>query len=364
MSDGSTHFATGFFNSDGVTTSACGQRLVNNGVLVETDTAGTETGLIALASRGSDTFTLSVPNAFANSGVGEYYAVAGLDNVAVKIYQEATATGNYDRTGAGFDPTSAFFLGIGGTTINAGGSLGNGSIGFAAGANQAGYAFRYRPGQTADYLWNRISTAEVLARLNDGSTPAVASAFVSFITDGVRLDKTVGTTALYFGVALMRGGAPKVVTTAALTSVTTQDVAVSGMTPTGALFLAAPQATATETNGREGLNFSFGDFAGSNQGAMTIVAANRETLTGGQATEEYTLNRTDACVLDYDRTGADTLSAVGLISKSATDDEEITLSQDDADTAAILIAMLVFGDAFAGGGGGKPVTYYHQLRAS
>lgn len=351
MTDGTTQFGYGCMADDNATSANSAHRAVNTGVLVEVDQDGNETGLMSFSSFGTDTFTLTISNAFGTSGVIEYYCVAGLDNVAVKIYQEATATGNYDRTGAGFDPTSAFLLYAGRNTINAGGALINCGFGMAAGANQAGFAMRYRDAVTTDYIWNRISTSSVMARLDStATTPAEESAFVSFITDGIRLNKTIGAAANYFAVALMRGGAPQVVTTAAQTSVTTWAVTTTGTTPAGGILFAAPPATATETNGREGINFSIGDFAGSAQGALAIVSANRETLAGGQRSEEYSLNRTDACVLSYDRTGANTLSVVGLVSKSSSTGGSVTLSQDDADTSAILIAMLVLGDVDSGGG--------------
>jgi hypothetical protein len=95
------------------------------------------------------------------------------------------------------------------------------------------------------------------------------------------------------------------------------------------------------------------------QASLELHGFANDTLNPN-VTEEYSRSTNDKLLTHYDRTGADTFTAVGEVEESAWADEQVTLNQSDANPTAVFMALLVYGDAFTPPGGGTATETMHR----
>lgn len=363
MTDGTTQYAMAWNHDDAVATSDTGSRVTNAGCLNECQRDGVETGRLAFSSFGTDTFSLTVPDAFTFTTTGYYIAFTGYTNAKVMIWQQPTATGSFSRTGAGFQADCGIFMQVANSANMPNNITANNgvSFGWATASAQAAVGQRCKNGSTSNYTWGQISTSYCVVQPNtSATTPANAFSLTSFDSDGITCNMAyANASANHFGVLLLEGGSPVATTTAAQTSTGTWNVTVTGVTPSLVLGMAHSGVTATQTNADEDGMQSIGALTSGAQFAIQWYEYNAETLG---TSESYTRGATDKFLIHYDRTASDTLSATGEIAKSALADEQVTLNQSDADTAAVLIPLLVLGQAYTGGGGPSIPVLSHGHR--
>lgn len=351
MTDGTTQFTQCFASEDNVAASNSASYKNSTGVLSEIGVNATLTGLIGFTSFGTDVFTITPSDAFAQAAVGEYIAFAGFDNVAVQVTQNSTSTGAVAKTGIGFQGTLAFFMGgLGATLATATG--GNFGFGWATGGVQAALGYRVDDGATTDYTWGMVNTASVMIRpASTATTPEDQTSFTSFDANGYTLNHDVSNgVAHYYAVAVCKGGTHLATTTTTQTGAGTFTKACAGLTPIAVLGFANYPATASETTNRESGNVAFGALTAATQFSLSVHAFNRETVGAGQTTEEHQRTSTAAFLEHYDRASTDSFTATGVITSSALADELVTLDQTDADTALCLVPLLIIGNAYAGSG--------------
>lgn len=361
LTDGTRHYAASTYGSDNSTTSGfSATRCTNSGPVLMAAFDGAEDGLANGCTFGSNSITLTVSNAFPANTAVFYMVGAGYDNAEVLLGQRDTTTAtNYDRTLAvgGFTPTCAIAINASDLTALDTGSTGgaNMSLGWATGSsNQAMITNFRRASQTTNYTWGCVNTSNLLGGLGTPSgTLSRTTNLVAFIANGVTLNNGASTTAARLGILCLKGGAPLATTTTANTSTgtgTPPSVTTTGVTPDGVLGIANYPATASETTGSEPMNWGIGALDhGGNQWAVNAFEPNNETLGGAVVTETYIRSATDRFMVHWDDTGADTIAVTGDIIRSAESANTLTLNQNDADTALVLIPILVLGNAPAGG---------------
>jgi hypothetical protein len=358
MTDGTRHWATGKFKTDNATASNGGMRVTNDGVLVECDTAtpGAATGLLVFTSFGSanDQFTVTPSDAFLLDHDVKVFAVYDSDGQAY-VHQAALpgATGAFSVTGIPFQPKAGIFIQSFPINIDSGNATIAYSLGLVdAAANQAVVFHRYEDAATANYVHGGLNTSLMIALPGGtiGGAHGSAVSFTSWTSDGFTGNRTVGTNGRQYAVLLIGGSdTNKLVMTTAQDATGTFGLAVAGLTPRAAILIADNVSIASQAACAEATQVSVGFCSPESQWAQTFVSANRETVGGGQETEEYSRGVTNATMIHYDRTGVDTLAAAGIIVESAWADELLTLDQTDADTVEYLIAALIFGAVFGTG---------------
>jgi len=352
FSDGTTHWAMAFAASDNVVASEGAGYVTNQAPLVEAALAsGALTGLVNHTSFAADTITITPSDALVNSISGQ--VIAFYDTLGAKVMDETmpAATGSFSKTLVGFQGQSAIFLCGFGSTINQLTGTTIASMGWATSSSaQAMLLARVRDGQTTDYTMGQIATTGVMAIAGTtGTAQSSEIQFTSFDADGYTANRISSTTQYRYGV-LVLGSPALALTTAQRTAIETWGITCTGLTPTGVLVMAENPQTAAQTVASEGMHNAVGMATAASQGCVEIHGFANDTLNPN-VTEEYTRSENNKLLTHYDRTGADTFSIVGEVSQSAWADELLTLSQDDANATAVFMALLLFGDAFAGGGG-------------
>lgn len=353
FTDGTTHFTAGIYQADAASATVGASRVADGGVIVETDN-GTESGLLGFTSFGTDQFTVTPSNAFLVDWDVKFIAFAGLTGAKVLNSTVATTTGNFSKTGVGFQGDTGFFmLGRGGTMNGGGTATGLFSFGFVDNGGLMGGIFnRYiMGGVTSNYIWGACSTAEIMARCNTSATTHVAStAFVSWDADGYTLNQLIADgTGYQYGSLILKGITSKRVTTAHQTGTGTFNVAVSGVTPKCVVGLCDNTNTATNSSSTEAASVTIGAHTAGAQWSQQYLSYNAEVVGGGSPTEEYSLGVTDKFMLHHVRSAANTFSAQGEIAKSSFTNEQVTLDQVDADTSGFFVPMLVMGETYTPG---------------
>lgn len=347
MTDGTNHLTVAVASEDAVSASNTAVYRTNDAPLAECTTGGVVSGLANFTSFGSNQFTLTPSDAFQTSAEGFYIAFSGYDNVLVHVSQVAGSTGNFSKTGVGFQATCGVFLFPSGVTLDAGGSGGFFSYGWATGAsNQACIAYRHQDAATTNYSWGQVNTTDVMMRIaNSATTPASQTRFVSFDSDGYTLNQVVsdGGSQYFYGVLLLKGGVQTAVTTTAQTSTGNFTVTTTGVLPDCVLMGTNMTATASQTNAVEGVSIGIGAHTTAGQWAFQHLLYNNENLNGGNLSEEYSVSATNRCFVHYDRAAANSFTVTGDIAKSSFAANQITLNQNDADTANVFIPVLAFG---------------------
>lgn len=316
---------------------------------------GTTHGAFALASLDSDGFTLTTLTTPAFTFEVIVLCLAGLDDVHLDVFQvPSVGVAQFSRTGIGFLPDAIFLLAsgqasLGGTGVAnshrcLGWSLKEGAQ-LAVGMRVLGSGGAV----TDNYTTSVVATDRVLHNATAAGSPNVLDmAMVSHDADGYTLDALLNQNGLWMAALCLKGGVWKAGTITADDAA--GDVATTGCNPVALLMRSSTISTASRSAPFEGGALSVGMADASAQAVQHVMSANRETISGGSPTEEYTLVDDTAVWVHYERTGADTQTVAGEVSVSALGTEKFTLVEDTSDPTAVLIGWLAVGNAPAGGG--------------
>lgn len=365
MTDGTRHFATYCRMRDGVNSTEARLYQSDNAPIVEINTSGTLTGVVDFTSFGTDTFTVTPSDAFAETHVVFYIAFAGYDNAYCLARALPAGTGNFSDTNPGFLPNVAFVTGGFHSTIDAGTTGAKAGFGFASAAGaQFAASYNTRNAQTSNYTSGLVKSGVVLVTASP-ATGAVQSevALVSFDATGATFNHVTAGGANYFGTLFLKGGAVVATTTTHQTGTGTFTAAATGVNPSLVIGLTNNTATASQSAGVEGAHFAVGALLSSGtQWGINLHSYNNETLGGATVTEEYIHSGTDKFMPHFDRTAADTFAATGIITESSLASELITLDQTDANTALVYLPIIALGEVVAGGGSAIAAISagYHQ----
>lgn len=348
ISDGTNVYCNAGYSQDGNTsTTTTASRQITTGVILEIAGAGEEIGL-ATISFSNDQYTITIPNPFS---VDMDVKVVLFSSAVVHLSQVSNSTGNFSKTGLGNlaaqDCAGIFLMGRS-SVLDAGGSQDMFSLGFAsASAGMGGVFRRALHAVSSNIIFGSITSSAVMARLTTGTGAfSDSTAFVSWDSDGYTLNHLINDGSQYrYGVLIVKGSLSLGTSINARTDTNNITKSCTGITPKFVLGLADGITTASTTNGVEGNRTLVGAMTPQGQWGHFLQTFNAEPLGGGSPTDEFSRGVTDAFIINYGRSAADTLSAEGIITFNAFDPDLITLNQSDADTATIFIPILVLGDS-------------------
>lgn len=348
MTDGTRHFCQANYASDAVNATVARGYVSNTAPGIELDSTGAKTGQLDFTSFGTDTFTVTPSDAFVNAHTVYYIAFAGYTNVRVQNDVTNTTNANFSITGLGFQPERAFFMGGQTPDLDLADGIGRNCFSFATAVNQVLLGFSHRGNaSTTDYTWGIVKSGSILNRMVT-SAESDNIALVSFDSDGATFShSSASSNAQRFAGLYLKGGAATIALTTSRTSVGTFGVTVAGVNPSLVIGIANNTATASQSAPIEEGNITIGALTSGEQWSVVRYSSNRETLGGATVTEEYNISSATKFVLNHNRTGVDTLSAVGEVEKSSLASELVTLNQSDADTALTYLAIIALGETVA-----------------
>lgn len=307
-------------------------------------------------------FTLQIDAAFPSSFVVDVLAIGGshIENAFAGTMQLSSGAGNKSTTSPGFQGNCLIMFGAGNrtSTINSvATSYGNLTFGVAT-SSSARWCLAQGAvnGTTTDH--SGIVSTNALARLIGSTTLLEATVdFVSHDANGFTVSLAGADTArtpqmgyLYLKLTT----APEVGSFTTQTS-TGQFDGATGLTsqPAALLAMCRPEATATETalaTGADAGEWAIGVATASTKVALWWEPYEVGAISAGNATETYARRVTDKFLINYDRTAANTLSAIGeldFVSFTPSSGTGFRLDQTDADAQASLVPFLAFPAAAA-----------------
>jgi len=300
-----------------------------------TDT-GTLDGILDFASMDADGFTLTVDDQFTQAYRISYLALGGADltNVYIGSVQLPTGTGQWDVTSVGFQPDvlitahqrypSAADLGIQRFSLGmATGSSAQGVISIEV-QNVVGDS------QTACYGYN----GEVIAFCNV-ATVDMRNTFVSFLSNGFRLNNLEGDYPVYVSYICLKGGSY------AVSDLTTRtdgnDIAETvGFQPSALLFASANRALSTQDTQTVHSRASIGAATSASNRACAAISDEN-----GLADSETAYANYDSAV--YANVVDDAVA--GLMDIKSIEETGFTCVMDDADPSACWVTYLAIGNA-------------------
>jgi hypothetical protein len=340
-------FATAFTDTDNVATSASFCSFNTSGCILEISALGARTGLAAFSSFGSGSFTINKTDAFALTTDVDYIAIAGLTNVFIKTTTLPGATGNFSVTGVGFQPDAMILVSNATTATDTATNNARFSMGFVdLNANQFAISHRLLNNTSAANQTSAgwTATNRVLTLCDtDGSAgqPQVSAASGWEDADGYTLNRVTGTSAFNYAAICMKGGSLVVGNTTTQTGTGNFAVTTTGCTPAAVLLLCHPLTVTSLTDA-------------SPRDAETVIGVGTSSTArfchwvhsrNGNPTETYSRRSTSKILENYDRSGADTLSAIGDVDLVSFSNGSFTLNQTDADAQLSLLGFLAIGNA-------------------
>lgn len=343
-------------DNNATTNSGCTTR--SDAALATVTNNTTLDGLFTVAIA-ADGFTVTITDAFSASLLVGYLALGGADITDVKVgtFSASTdAVATQDVTDPGFQPDLLFLFGSAATTINALAASGRISLGVVTAGELASVGLASQHNVTTTVTSSITSTTQAFTNRTAGADTVVDEiGSVSFLSNGFRISRTVGTSNLQMGYVAIKGIQAKLLQVASRTDTNTTGVTGAGFTPLLAFFFSGCNATAAETSynpdGRIGLGVSDGTTHRS--GAVCIG----DNLSGSDAAGLFTTNRAWSSIK---RTAADTFSVQADADVDSMDSDGLTWDQITADSQATLVHALLIGAA-AGGGGGTPLALLNNL---
>jgi hypothetical protein len=337
--------AVGSMSTDAAAASDCGRITRNDACIATVDAAGAVLALMDLQSMDADGFTLVVDDAFPSSLRVHYLALAGMTNAATGWFATPTSTGNADVvTSLAFQPDLVLFMSCDITSDPPNASASRGHILFGAAVSSSqraiwnGGSDEAAPTMSTGNYCNDI---ECLGFLNNAATSVAYRAdFVSFLSNGFRLNILEGTTARRTHYLALKGGNYRVGSLTTQTDTTTPIVQSSfGFAPSAALFLSHGNTESTQ------------DTAQAND-RLSIGAASSTTNRGAQGTldENGVANAEVTTAVEHDAVyvNINTSSAIdGLMDMQSFDSDGFTTIMDDADASGKFVWYVAFGPAAA-----------------
>ena len=257
--NGSTHCSSTYFSLDGSAASDSSSTQYGSRILLIQSAAAVTDGYYNASSMDSDGFTLTVGDQYSLAQRITFLALGGTD--ITNTYIGAMTTGSsagveYDITGVGFQPDVALFTGYASSTSGAGANNGYLFVGMTSGSSEQGVVSNYiqdaqATTNTSGYGYN----GEVISSRIGGERDS----FVSFISDGVRLNHITGTARVLHFIAI-KGGQYHVgefTTRTGSESATIGETGV-GFTPSAIFFASANRPHSTQGSYTEHAKLSFG----------------------------------------------------------------------------------------------------------
>lgn len=315
----------------------------NDAVVAVMTAAGVVDGLLDLQSFDSDGFTLVVDDVMPRDQRISYLALGGtsLTNAATGFFSMPVTTGNFDYTSLAWQPDCVIFFSSNLTSDppNDSASRGHLMIGAATGsANQGVWSAGVGPESNATSQSKSYATdAECIAFL--GSTPTTVSAraaFVSFLSNGFRLNALVSSSARRVQFIALKGGNYLVESLLTQTdTVTAITESGFGFAPSGVLFVSHGQTKSTtdtvQTHDRLSIGAASSTSSRTAQGTLDEDGlADTQVSTAIEHDEVY-VNISTSSTID------------GLMDLQSLDSGGFTAIMDDADPAQAFVWYLAVG---------------------
>src|SRR3989304_340697 len=261
-------WANSSYSLDASAAAETSRRMDNASCVVTIDAVGALTGALDVQSMDSDGFTLIVDDVMPYSMRVHYLALGGTDltNYAANYLIGPTITGNYDITSVGFQPDFVLFAStgmssnppVGGTATDAP------AYGFAvSNSAQVAYTGNSDDGSTTmdtdKYLYAGECCAIIAAA--GGVSVWQRDSFVSFLSNGFRLNRVEGTTATRFFYLALKGGSYRIDNLLTKTDVTDIVETGFGFSPKAAMFMGHMTVQSTVDTTQLGKQLSLGAFS-------------------------------------------------------------------------------------------------------
>lgn len=314
--------------------------LVNTGAAID--------AAMDLQSMDADGFTLIVDDAFPRDTRIGYLALGGdsLTDVASGQFIEPAATGDQDTTSLAFQPDSILFFSAQNATAPPTAAVqAQMMIGAATSSSAQGvWAGTSRNGQAAIAARSYCTAGECIALQAVTGAPNGRADFVSFLSNGFRINWAERAALRYVFFLALKGGNYTVGNLLTQTDTVTDIVESSfGYQPTGALLVSHGQAESTSDTDQGHDRLSIGAFSGTAaRGAQGTL--DEDTLADSEVTaamefdEVYVNIKTDSTI-------------DGLMDIKSIDSDGFTTIMDDADPAQAFVWYMAFGPAAAAAGG-------------
>ena len=326
-----SRYCVGSISTHSAATINGGRALRNDAVIVTPLNTGTVDGLLDVSAVDSTSFTTIVDDAFATTVRVSYMAIGGSDitDVAVGNYAAPTATGNADITTLGFQPDFLLMFGASSTTapntVNS--NRGFLNIGAASGAsNQAVVNIGEGPeGNATSQSKSYAYDGELWAQMFDTPTTlASRAAFVSFLSNGFRLNWLEAQYAYQIFYVAVKGGLWRVDNLLTQTDTSTTIVETGfGFSPSGTFIASHNTAKSTQDTVQANASISVGAFTSASE-RVAQGMLQEDALTDTDVTNS--IQHSAAYV------NISTASAVeGLMDVQSIDSDGFTLIMDDAD---------------------------------
>lgn len=297
-------------------------------------------GYFDFSSMDSDGFTLIVDDAVTVALRISYLALGGSDltNVYLAEVEVPSSTGNWDYTSVGFQPDAAIFFSSGmwyGVSDTISPSL---SVGMAVSSSAQGVASCWSRGQQLTTETNAYNySGEVLA---SGRGPGERDTFVSFLSNGFRLNHLEGVASTYsMGVICLKGGQ---YTVGNLTTRTdANDIVESGFgfQPEAILFASANRSLSTQDVATADAKLSIGAATSTTNRAVQAFWSDNAAADVACAYANY-----DSAVYAH----VDSDSIVALMDIKSIDSGGFTCVMDDTEpTTASWVTYVAFGPSAA-----------------
>ena len=293
-------------------------------------------GILDFASMDADGFTVTVDNQFTQAYRISYLALGGADltNVKIGATQLPTSTGEWDVTSVGFQPDALITahqrypdvadLGVQRLSLGMATSSSAQGIIASCGANGVGTSTTNRYGYNG----------EVIACCNTDDVDC-RNAFVSFLSNGFRLNSLEGAYPVYFSYICLKGGSYTVgdLTTRADGNDISETV---GFEPTALLFASVNQALSTQDTASDHARVSIGAATSASNRACAAVSDEDNLADSETAYANY-----DSAV--YANIADDAI--VGLMDIKSIEETGFTCVMDDTDPSACWVTYLAIGNA-------------------
>lgn len=316
------------------------------------DSGGTVNGIIDFQSFDTGGFTLVVDDVMPRDQRIHYLALAGdITNAAVGGFTSAGVIGDQDITSLAFQPDFALFISSFDTVVPSDSAAARMIIGAAVSSSQmATMSNVSRDAQVTMDTYSTANDAEVIAVM---STTALSvserATFVSFLSNGFRINWTEAANARPFTFLALKGGNYSV------GSILTQTDTTTDITKTGLGF--KPSAVLLFSTGKaeDAVN------TGSDHDRWSIGAVDSSLGQGAQASldEDATLDSEVTTAIEFGNCYVNiaTDSTVqGLMSVTALGSDGFTARMSDADPGQAFVGFIAFGP----GEGTKAPPPFHR----
>lgn len=304
-----------------------------------TDTA-TLDGICDFSSLDSDGFTLIVDDQFTQAYRINYLALGGddLTNVYLNSRTTPAATGEYDTTVLGFQPDFLLIATASSTIKNIAGNSGNISIGLATSGSQGVISGRSQDAAATSNTMGYGYNAEILSIISGATTITWRETFVSFLSNGFRLNQLEGGVARYYWYIALKGGQYSVgdLTTRADGDDISETV---GFQPVALLFASANRALSTQDTPTDHARLSIGAATSASERAVQAISDEDNLADSETAYANY-----DTAV--YAHVKDDAIEA--LMDIKSIDASGFTAVMDDTETAGCWVTYLAIGAAASG----------------